>query len=360
MHPPTPPAVLTHLAAACSKPRHPAAHPPIFPRSNLGYTYDDIEEYEAAAAAGADMSGKIVQMYPLEPVGYDGYRFYLSAQSIDSSQAMGHVSRLAAAAAAAAAVACRRLRNACTRAHPPHPPTFLPLAAPPPPGPQVDIRVFVNASAANETTPFTEPGYAGALGRPAACPALARCLLPVWCRRCSWRASRRGHPLTRAPCWRLRIRRRAGLITWLHDHSTHGGAQYVRDEIDLTPALGRLGRLEAAQKLAADPKDLSRGPDPSKVPVSLDDVSAWVAWALRLLGWAGGSNGRCRSAWDVPARLPAAEWSSDCALSSELDTAGLSISSCHPPPLHPPPNCPPADNVCGGARRPARHAPAQV
>ncbi len=47
----------------------------------------------------------------------------------------------------------------------------------------------------------------------------------------------------------------------------------MRDEIDLTPTLGRLDLLAPADQLALDPKDLSKGPDPAKAPVHLDDVS---------------------------------------------------------------------------------------
>lgn len=50
--------------------------------------------------------------------------------------------------------------------------------------------------------------------------------------------------------------------------------QYVRDEIDLTPTLGRLNLLTPADQLALDPKDLAKGPNPAKAPVRLDDVSA--------------------------------------------------------------------------------------
>lgn len=45
------------------------------------------------------------------------------------------------------------------------------------------------------------------------------------------------------------------------------------DEIDLTPALGRLDRLADAAELALDPQDLSRGPDPARAPVSLEDLT---------------------------------------------------------------------------------------
>lgn len=52
------------------------------------------------------------------------------------------------------------------------------------------------------------------------------------------------------------------------------GMQYVRDELDLTPTLGRLDMLAPAAGLALDPNDLAKGPNPAKAPVSLDDVSA--------------------------------------------------------------------------------------
>lgn len=51
---------------------------------------------------------------------------------------------------------------------------------------------------------------------------------------------------------------------------------FCSDEIDLTPALGRLGKLQPADKLAMDPKDLAAGPDPAKIPVHLSDVSLWA------------------------------------------------------------------------------------
>ena len=57
-------------------------------------------------------------------------------------------------------------------------------------------------------------------------------------------------------------------------HPRHAGMQYVRDEIDLTPTLGRLNLLAPADQLALDPQDLAKGPNPAKAPVQLDDVSA--------------------------------------------------------------------------------------
>ncbi|KAI7845831.1 hypothetical protein COHA_000741 [Chlorella ohadii] len=150
---------------------------------NLGYTYDDLEQFEALAAAGneGNIGDRVVALYPLEPIGYDGYRFYLVAESIDTSQEHGHV----------------------------------------------DVRVFVDMPEANQTTEGSVPNY-------------------------------------------------AGLMTWLHDHMSKGGMQYVRDEIDLTPTLGRLDLLAPADQLALDPKDLSKGPDPAKAPVHLDDLNLVV------------------------------------------------------------------------------------
>ena len=42
--------------------------------SNLGYTYDDLEQFEALAAAGNEeaVAGKVVALYPLEPMGERG------------------------------------------------------------------------------------------------------------------------------------------------------------------------------------------------------------------------------------------------------------------------------------------------
>ena len=39
--------------------------------SNLGYTYDDLEQFEALAAAGneGNIGDRVVALYPLEPIG---------------------------------------------------------------------------------------------------------------------------------------------------------------------------------------------------------------------------------------------------------------------------------------------------
>lgn len=41
------------------------------PCSNLGYTYDDLEQFEAIAANGNqdNVDDRIVALYPLEPIG---------------------------------------------------------------------------------------------------------------------------------------------------------------------------------------------------------------------------------------------------------------------------------------------------
>lgn len=65
----------------------------------------------------------------------------------------------------------------------------------------------------------------------------------------------------------------------------------MRDEIDLTPTLGRLNLLAPADQLALDPQDLAKGPNPAKAPVQLDDASArfccvfWSAPPVHRLPW---------------------------------------------------------------------------
>ena len=45
---------------------HPLSH-----CSNLGYTYDDLEQFEALAANGSEagVGDRVVALYPLEPIG---------------------------------------------------------------------------------------------------------------------------------------------------------------------------------------------------------------------------------------------------------------------------------------------------
>lgn len=139
--------------------------------------------------------------------GYTGYRFYLVAESIDSSQEHGHVSRPPAlymvrsdtclvgrahAAAQPALPLLPGMPSVCS----PHSPHLLYASTNQ--RQQVDIRVFVNMPEANETTEGSVPNY-------------------------------------------------AGLMTYLHDHMSKGG--------ELTAGLGRAGRwlawAEAAGGLAA-------------------------------------------------------------------------------------------------------------
>ena len=46
------------------------------PCSNLGYTYDDLEQFEAIAANGNEdnVDDRIVALYPLEPIGVCQFR----------------------------------------------------------------------------------------------------------------------------------------------------------------------------------------------------------------------------------------------------------------------------------------------
>ncbi|PRW59760.1 tyrosinase superfamily [Chlorella sorokiniana] len=68
----------------------------------------------------------------------------------------------------------------------------------------------------------------------------------------------------------------AGTMTWLQRWEADEEEERTRVQLDLTPALHKLGRTKLATQEAADPTNLAKGPALSKAPLRIQDIQLVV------------------------------------------------------------------------------------